>query len=68
MAAEIYVSVMTGFGLGQVMHFGREDLRTEQVFAIMFVIVAIGLTVDRAVFAPIERMLHRKWGTGPAKA
>jgi NitT/TauT family transport system permease protein len=66
MAAEIYVTVLTGFGLGHLLHYGRELHAMEQVLGVMLVIVAIGLSVDRLVFAPIERRLHLRWGTGRA--
>ena len=36
----------------------------EQVIAIMLVIVLIGLLADKVLFAPWERLLHRRWGTG----
>jgi NitT/TauT family transport system permease protein len=63
MAAEIYVTILTGFGLGQLLHFGREQQAMEQVIGIMIVIVIIGLLVDKTLFSPIERFLHRRWGT-----
>lgn len=63
MAAEIYVTLLTGFGLGYLLHYGRELHAMDQVFGVMFVIVAVGLLADRAIFAPIERYLHRRWGT-----
>jgi NitT/TauT family transport system permease protein len=63
MAAEIYVTILTGFGLGQLLHFGREQQAMEQVIGIMIVIVLIGLFVDKTLFSPIERFLHRRWGT-----
>jgi len=63
MAAEIYVTILTGFGLGQLLHFGREQQAMEQVIGIMIVIVLIGLLVDKTLFSPIERFLHRRWGT-----
>jgi NitT/TauT family transport system permease protein len=63
MAAEIYVTILTGFGLGQLLHFGREQHAMEQVIGIMVVIVVIGLLVDKSLFSPIERFLHRRWGT-----
>jgi NitT/TauT family transport system permease protein len=62
MAAEIFVPVLTGFGLGQLLHFGRELSAMDQVIGIMVVIVAIGLLADKIFFAPIERFLHRRWG------
>lgn len=63
MAAEIFVTILTGFGLGQLLHYGRELNAMDQVIAIMFVIVAIGLLADKTLFAPLERFLHRRWGT-----
>lgn len=66
MAAEIFVTILTGFGLGQLLHYGRELNAMDQVIAIMFVIVAIGLLADKTLFAPIERLLHRRWGTSQA--
>jgi len=64
MAAEIFVTILTGFGLGQLLHYGRELNAMEQVIGIMIVIVGIGLLADKALFAPWERFLHRRWGTG----
>jgi sulfonate transport system permease protein len=63
MAAEIYVTILTGFGLGQLLHFGRELNAMDQVIGIMFVIVIIGLLVDKILFSPWESFLHRRWGT-----
>jgi len=63
MAAEIFVTILTGFGLGQLLHYGRELNAMDQVIAIMFVIVLIGLLADKTFFAPVERFLHRRWGT-----
>jgi NitT/TauT family transport system permease protein len=63
MAAEIYVTILTGFGLGHLLHYGRELNAMDQVIGVMLVIVMIGLAVDKALFAPIERFLHRRWGT-----
>jgi NitT/TauT family transport system permease protein len=64
MAAEIFVTIITGFGLGNLLHYGRELNAMDQVIGIMLVIVAIGLLADKALFAPWERFLHRRWGTG----
>ena len=66
MAAEIFVTILTGFGLGQLLHYGRELNAMDQVIAIMLVIVVIGLLADKTLFAPIERFLHRRWGTSQA--
>jgi NitT/TauT family transport system permease protein len=64
MAAEIFVTILTGFGLGQVLHYGRELNAMDQVIGIMVVIVLIGLLADKVLFSPWERFLHRRWGTG----
>ncbi|HKH00717.1 MAG TPA: ABC transporter permease [Bradyrhizobium sp.] len=64
MAAEIYVTVLTGFGLGHLLHYGRELNAMDQVIGVMLVIVVIGLLADKILFSPWERFLHRRWGTG----
>jgi NitT/TauT family transport system permease protein len=64
MAAEIYVTILTGFGLGHLLHYGRELNAMEQVIGVMLVIITIGLLADKILFSPIERFLHSRWGTG----
>jgi NitT/TauT family transport system permease protein len=64
MAAEIYVTILTGFGLGHLLHYGREMHAMEAVLGIMIVIIVIGLLTDKIVFSPLERFMHRRWGTG----
>jgi NitT/TauT family transport system permease protein len=64
MAAEIYVTILTGFGLGHLLHYGRELQAMDQVLGVMFVIVLVGLAADKAVFSPAERWVRRRWGTG----
>jgi NitT/TauT family transport system permease protein len=64
MAAEIFVTILTGFGLGHLLHYGRELHAMDQVVGIMLAIVLIGLLADKALFAPWERFMHRRWGTG----
>jgi NitT/TauT family transport system permease protein len=64
MAAEIYVTILTGFGLGHLLHYGRELHAMDQVLGVMLLIVLIGLIVDQLLFAPLEAALHRRWGTG----
>lgn len=63
MAAEIYVTILSGFGLGHLLHYGRELNAMEQVIGIMLVLLAIGLLADKILFSPWERFLHRRWGT-----
>ena len=64
MAAEIYVTILTGFGLGHLLHYGRELHAMDQVIGVMLVIITIGLLTDKILFSPIERFLHNRWGTG----
>ena len=66
MAAEIFVTILTGFGLGHLLHYGRELNAMEQVIGIMFVLVLIGLLADKLLFSPWEKWLHRRWGTDKA--
>ena len=64
MTAEIFVTIVTGFGLGQLLHYGRELNAMEQVIGIMIVIVL----ADKVLFATRERFLRRRWGTDRAMA
>lgn len=64
MAAEIFVTILTGFGLGHLLQYGRELSAMDQVIGVMVVIVLIGLMADKLLFSPWERFLHRRWGTG----
>ena len=63
MAAEIYVTILSGFGLGHLLHYGRELNAMDQVIGIMIVLLTIGLLADKILFSPWERFLHRRWGT-----
>lgn len=61
MAAELlYVSL----GLGHLLMIGRELNDMSQVIAVMLVIIAIGLIVDRMIFAPVESRVRERWGLG----
>ncbi len=62
MAAEIYVTILTGFGLGQLLHYGRELMEMNQVIGVMCVVIMIGLVVDKVMFSPLEAHLRKKWG------
>lgn len=63
MAAEIYVTFLTGIGLGHLLHYGRELHDMGAVLGIMVVIILIGLMADKILFSPIEQFMHRRWGT-----
>jgi NitT/TauT family transport system permease protein len=64
MAAEIFVTILSGFGLGQLLQYGRGLSAMDQVIGVMISIVLIGLIADKVLFSPWERFLHRRWGTG----
>ncbi|MGH7752327.1 MAG: ABC transporter permease [Gemmatimonadales bacterium] len=68
MAAEIYVTILTGLGLGHLLHYGRELNAMDQVIGIILVIIVIGLLADKILFSPCERFLHRRWGTAKGTA
>lgn len=63
MAAEIFVTILSGFGLGQLLHYGRELNAMDQVVGIMLVLLFIGLIADKILFSPWERFLRHRWGT-----
>lgn len=62
MAAEIYIPVVSGFGLGELLHNNRELLSMDGVIAVMIVIILIGLLAHSLLFSPIERLLFQRWG------
>ncbi len=64
MAAEIYVTILTGYGLGFLLHFGRELNAMEQVIGIIIVLILVGVLADKLLFSPWEKFIHRRWGTG----
>ncbi len=59
MAGElIYFSL----SLGNLLQTGRDLNDASQVMAVMVVIIVIGVTIDRLVFAPFERRVRSRWG------
>lgn len=63
MAAEVYITILTGLGLGHLLHYGRELHAMDAVIGIMLVIILIGLAIDKMIFSPLENFLHDRWGT-----
>lgn len=64
MAAEIYITILSGFGLGHLLHYGRELHAMDQVLGIMIIIIIIGFTADKIIFLPWENFLRKRWGAG----
>lgn len=59
MAGEL---LFVSLGLGHLLSMGRELNDMSQVMAVMLLIVAIGLLVDRLVFAGLDRSVRERWG------
>lgn len=59
MAGEL---LYAGAGLGNLLNMGRDLNDMSQVVAVMLVIIAIGLVVDRLIFAPLETRVRERWG------
>lgn len=54
--------LFVSLGLGHLLVMGRELSDMAQVMAVMLVIIAIGLVMERLVFAPLEHRVRRRWG------
>ncbi|MCI0362974.1 MAG: ABC transporter permease subunit, partial [Phycisphaerales bacterium] len=61
MGAEL-IFMLQNQGLGFLLNIGREFADVAQVVAVMIVMIAIGMTVDRWVFAQIERRVRNRFG------
>jgi NitT/TauT family transport system permease protein len=66
MGAEL-VFMVKGQGVGYLLHQGREFSDVAQVVAMMFVMVGVGMLLDRTAFAPIERRVHARFGLASAR-
>lgn len=62
MSAEIYISAISGLGLGQLLHYGREMQAMDQVVSIIFILTLIGLFIEYYLFSPIEKLIEKRWG------
>jgi NitT/TauT family transport system permease protein len=59
LAAEI---IYSSSSLGHLLQVGRDLNLASQMIGIMLVIVAIGMLVDRVLFATMERWVNERWG------
>lgn len=50
-------------GLGQLLETGRDLADTALVLGVVAVIVVLSRTSERVLFAPVERVIARRWGT-----
>ncbi|MBC8103001.1 MAG: ABC transporter permease [Cytophagales bacterium] len=61
MAAEL-LSQSLKIGIGHLLSNGRDLNDMSMVLGMIFVILALGLLVDRLLFFPVERAVARRWG------
>jgi NitT/TauT family transport system permease protein len=59
--AEIIMPGVT-VGLGFLLNQGRETFDVAQVFATMVILIAIGVVIERVVFARAEASIRKRWG------
>lgn len=48
--------------LGNLLQTGRDLNDAAQVMAVMVLIILVGVTIDRLLFAPLERRVRERWG------
>ena len=58
--AEILITTL--YGLGHVLHVGREFNDMGQIIAVMIAIFAIGMLFDRLVSMKLEEKVRARWG------
>ncbi len=59
MAAEIiYITV----SLGGLLEGGRTNADPPTMFAVMFIIIVLGMAINALIFDPLERAVRRRWG------
>lgn len=59
MASELLYYTLS---LGNLLQTGRDFNDVAQVMAVMLVIILLGVAIDTAIFAPIERRVRERWG------
>jgi len=62
MAAELIIGSVASSGLGPILDDGRTLLDVPEVLAAMITILVVGVAVNDAIFAPLERGLLRRRG------
>ncbi len=66
MAAELIIGSSANAGLGQILQNGRDLSDISEIIAMMLTILVVGIAVNDAIFAPMERGLLRRRGLVPA--
>lgn len=57
--------IFVSLGLGHLLMMGRDLNDVNQVVAVMVLIVAVGLLVDRFLFELLESRIRQRWGVVP---
>jgi NitT/TauT family transport system permease protein len=63
MAGELIVVTI---GIGHLLETGRNLNDIDMIFAVMLVIIAVGVTVDRLIFGRVESWVRDRWGLSQA--
>jgi NitT/TauT family transport system permease protein len=58
--------LFVSLGLGHLLMMGRELNDIRQIFAVMVVIVTIGIIVDNQLFGLLEKKIRVRWGLIPS--
>ncbi len=62
MAGELLVIIANRASIGTELSFARQLSDAPRLYAVMITILVIGVLVDSAFFASIERTIRRRWG------
>jgi NitT/TauT family transport system permease protein len=62
LAGELFVSLAGSFTLGQQLNFTYEFSRYDDMYAVMLIILTIGVLVDAVFFANVERVIRKRYG------
>ena len=54
--------LFVSLGLGHLLMMGRELNDISQIFAVMVIIVAIGIIIDKQLFGWLEKEIRQRWG------
>ena len=58
--------LFVSLGLGHLLMMGRELNDIRQIFAVMVIIVSIGIIIDKQIFGLLEKEIRVRWGLVPS--
>ncbi|MFI5045474.1 MAG: ABC transporter permease [Acidimicrobiia bacterium] len=62
LAGELLVLIPGAFSLGQQLSFSQEFARYDYMYAVMIMILVIGVIIDSLFFATAERVIRKRYG------